>query len=79
MAATGVERTETIQWPGLSAAAPEPTYPRSKALHQLERLEAGMSVLADNEMVVHRDTEGACELHNRLRHLDVGARGGRIA
>jgi hypothetical protein len=38
-----------------------------------------MPVLADNEMVVHRDTEGACDLHNRLRHLDVGARGGRIA
>jgi hypothetical protein len=37
-----------------------------------------MPVLADNEMVVHRDTEGACDLHNRLRHLDVGARGGRI-
>jgi hypothetical protein len=38
-----------------------------------------MPVLADNEMVVHRDTEGARDLHNRLRHLDVGARGGRIA
>ena len=38
-----------------------------------------MPVLADNEMVVHRDTEGARDLHDRLRHLDVGARGGRIA
>ena len=38
-----------------------------------------MPVFPDNEMVVHRDTEGARDLHNRLRHLDVGARGGRIA
>ena len=38
-----------------------------------------MPVLPDNEMAVHRDTEGARDLHNRLRHLDVGARGGRIA
>ena len=45
----------------------------------LQRLETRMPVLADNEMVVHRDTEGARDLHNRLRHLDVGARGGRIA
>jgi hypothetical protein len=29
-------------------------------------------------MVVHRDI-GARDLHNRSRHLDVGARGGRIA
>ena len=45
----------------------------------LQRLQARMPVLSDDEMVVHRDTEGARDLHNRLRHLDVGARGGRIA
>ena len=38
-----------------------------------------MPVFPDDEMVVHRDTERACDLHDRLRHLDVGARGGRIA
>src|SRR3954465_4034987 len=47
--------------------------------NMLQRLEARMPVLPGNEMVVHRDTEGARDLHNRLRHLDVGARGGRIA
>ena len=47
--------------------------------HQLERLEARMPVLADNEMVVHGDAERARDLDNRLRHLDVGARRGGIA
>ena len=45
----------------------------------LQRLEARVPVLADDEMVVHRDAEGARDLDDRLRHLDVGARGGRIA
>ena len=33
-----------------------------------------MPVLADDEVVVHRDAKRACDLHDRLRHLDVGAR-----
>ena len=38
-----------------------------------------MPVLADDEVVVHRDAKRACDLDDRLRHLDVRARGGRIA
>ena len=37
-----------------------------------------MPVFPDDEMVVHRDTERACDLHDRLRHLDIGARRRRI-
>ena len=47
--------------------------------NQLQRLQARVSVLADDEVVVHRDAERACDLHDRLRHLDVGARRCRIA
>jgi hypothetical protein len=46
--------------------------------NQLQRLQARVAVLADNEMVVHCDTERARDLHDRLRHLDVGARRRRI-
>ena len=46
--------------------------------NQLQRLQARVAVLADDEVVVHRDTKGARDLHDRLRHLDVGARGRRI-
>src|SRR5262249_3104873 len=47
--------------------------------HQLQRLEARVSVLADDEVVVHRDPEWARDLDDRPRHVDVGARGGGIA
>ena len=38
-----------------------------------------MAVLADNEVVVHGDAERARHLDDRPRHLDVGARGCRLA
>jgi hypothetical protein len=38
-----------------------------------------MAVLADDQVVVHRDAERLGDLDDRLRHLDVGARGRRIA
>ena len=47
--------------------------------NQLQRLEARVAVLADDEVVVHRDAERARDLHDRLRHLDVGARRRRVA
>jgi hypothetical protein len=37
-----------------------------------------VAVLADDEVVVHRDAKRACDLDDRLCHLDVGAGGGRI-
>ena len=37
-----------------------------------------MAVLADDEVVVNRDAKRTCDLHDRLRHLDVGAGGRRI-
>src|SRR3981189_986134 len=69
-----------FQFPGAAAGGARAELIRTwRGSNMLQRLEARMPVLADNEMVVHRDTEGARDLHNRLRHLDVGARGGRIA
>ena len=47
--------------------------------HQLQCLEAGVPVLAHDEVVVHGDAERARDLDDRLRHLDVGARRGGIA
>jgi hypothetical protein len=38
-----------------------------------------VAVLADDEMVVHGNPEWARDLNDRARHLDVGARGSRIA
>jgi len=46
--------------------------------NQLQRLQARVAVLADDEVVVHRDAKRACDLDDRLRHLNVGAGGGRI-
>src|SRR5260221_587233 len=36
-------------------------------------LQARVSFLRDDDVVVHRDAERLCDLHDRLRHLDVGA------
>ena len=47
--------------------------------NQLEPLEARVSVLADDDVVVHRDAERARHLDDLARHLDVGARRRRIA
>ena len=38
-----------------------------------------MPVLADDDVVVHRDTQRGCDVDDRFRHLDVGLRRGRIA
>src|SRR5438874_10823399 len=51
----------------------------SSTSNQLQRLEARMAVLADDDVVVHRNAERARHLDDGLRHLDVGARRGRIA
>jgi hypothetical protein len=54
----------------------------SKAIrlsHQLESLQASMPVLTDDDVVVHGDAERARHLDDRLRHLHVHARRGRIA
>ena len=38
-----------------------------------------MPVLADDDVVVHRNAERPCDINDRLGHVDVGARGRRIA
>src|SRR6266540_1769957 len=38
-----------------------------------------MSLLADDDVVVHGDAERAGDLDDRLRHLDIGARRRRVA
>src|SRR5262249_48269738 len=49
------------------------------SLDQLHRLETRVSVLADDEMVVHGNPERPRDLDDRPRHVDIGARGRRIA
>ena len=38
-----------------------------------------MAVLADDDVVMHRDAERAGGFHDRLRHVDIRPRRGRIA
>src|SRR5262245_63818572 len=54
---------------------------RTKAdvLDQLEPLQARVSILADDDVVVHGDAERFRHLDDRLGHLDVGARRRRVA
>jgi hypothetical protein len=48
-------------------------------LDQLQPFKTGMSVLADDDVVVHGDAERLCHRDDLLRHLDVGARRRRVA
>ena len=48
-------------------------------LYQPQPLEARVPVLADDDVVVHRDAERLRHIDDRLGHVDVGARGRRIA
>jgi len=57
----------------------DPSVQSACASHQLQRLQTRVSVLADDEMVVHGNAERPRDLDNRPRHVDVGARGRRIA
>ena len=56
-------------------AAPGP----SPSSNQFQPLQAGVPVLADDDVVVHGNAERAGNGDDRLRHLDVGARGRRVA
>ena len=38
-----------------------------------------MAVLADDDVIVHRNSERARNRHDRFRHLDIGGRRRRIA
>ncbi len=49
------------------------------SLYQLQPLHAGMPVLADDEVIVHGNTERARDVDDRLCHLDIRLRGRRIA
>ena len=47
--------------------------------NQLQPLQTRMAVLPHDDVVVHRDAERLGDVDDLLRHLDVGARGRRIA
>ncbi len=55
------------------------TYLNAARLHQFHALEAGMPVLADDDVVMHGDPERLGDVDDRFRHLDVGLRRRRIA
>ena len=46
--------------------------------HKSQSLEAGMPVLADDDMVMHRNAKRTGGLHDRLRHVDIRPRRGGI-
>ena len=48
-------------------------------LDQLQSLQAGMPVLADDDVVVHGNSQWLRDFLDRLRHLDIGARRRRVA
>ena len=51
----------------------------AQASNQPHPLQARMPVLADDDVVVHRDAERGSDLDDCLGHMDVGLRGRRIA
>ena len=51
----------------------------SPRLNQPHPLQTRMPVLADDDVVVHGNAEGTCDIADRLGHLDVGLRRRRIA
>jgi hypothetical protein len=52
---------------------------KAKRLNQLHPLQARMPVFADDDVVVHGNAEGRCDIDDRFRHLDIGLRRGRVA
>src|SRR5215472_4587354 len=68
-------RAARLQRIALKRAGRAARFPRLGS-HQLQRLEARVAVLADDEVVVHGDAQRARDLDDRPRHVDVGARGG---
>jgi hypothetical protein len=50
----------------------------SRPLDQLQSLEAGMTALADDQMIMHGNAKRFGDVDDRFCHLDVGARGRRI-
>ena len=63
----------------VDAGSREENASKQKALDQPQPLQAGMAVLADDNVIVHGDVERAGDLDDPLGHLDVGLRRGRIA
>jgi len=51
-----------------SALAPK----RRRRLDQLQSLQTGVTLFADDDVVVHGDTERFCDVDDGLGHLDVG-------
>ena len=50
-----------------------------RELHQLQTSETRVPVLADDDVIMHRDPEWGGDVHDLPRHLDVGRGGCRIA
>jgi hypothetical protein len=53
--------------------------PKLTSLDELHSLQARVTVLADDDMVVHGNAERGRDLDDRLGHMDIGLRRGRIA
>lgn len=49
------------------------------ALNQQQALHAGVSFTPDDDVVVHADAQPFARFDDLFRHLDIGARWGRIA
>jgi hypothetical protein len=58
--------TRGVQSPSLLA---------TRSLDQLQRSKARMPVLADDDVVIHRHSERAGDVDDRLGHLDIRLRG----
>ena len=49
------------------------------SLNQPQPFQAGVAVLADDDVVVHLDPQRLGHVNDLARHVDVGARRGRVA
>lgn len=52
---------------------------RIRLLYQTQPLEARVTVLADDDVIMNGDAERLCRVDDHLRHVDIGARWRRIA
>lgn len=52
---------------------------KPRASDQPQTLEARVAVLADDDVIVDRDAEWLCRVDDHSRHINIGARRGRVS
>lgn len=67
----GLEEKGEIRWKGYRRLSENMTC--RKASDEAQALQAGMAVLADDDVIMDRDAERLGGVYDHLRHVDIGA------